>query len=85
MTDEAELKIAIIGAGPAGIAAGRELHTKGFRNFTIFDAMADDPRSHKGIAHPTSPIIFLRWDPTPWCLTCRILLQRRNMSKPSCA
>jgi cyclohexanone monooxygenase len=39
MTDRPDLKIAIIGAGPAGIAAGRELHTKGFRNFTIFDAL----------------------------------------------
>lgn len=32
------LRIAIIGAGPAGIAAGRELLCKGFTKFTIFDA-----------------------------------------------
>ena len=31
--------IAIIGAGPAGIAAGRELLRKGFDQFTIFDAL----------------------------------------------
>ncbi|MEH6590036.1 MAG: NAD(P)/FAD-dependent oxidoreductase [Halioglobus sp.] len=39
MTDPVDPKIAIIGAGPAGIAAGRELHTNGLRNFTIFDAL----------------------------------------------
>ena len=33
------LRIAIIGAGPAGIAAGRELLQKGFSEFTIFDAL----------------------------------------------
>jgi cation diffusion facilitator CzcD-associated flavoprotein CzcO len=31
--------IAIIGAGPAGIGAGHELLRKGFREFTIFDAL----------------------------------------------
>lgn len=34
-----DLRIAIIGAGPAGIATGRELLRKGFGNFTIFDAL----------------------------------------------
>ena len=39
MSDKAELHIGIIGAGPAGIAAGRELLQKGFTHFTIFDAL----------------------------------------------
>ncbi len=34
-----DLNIAIIGAGPAGIAAGRELLQQGFNRFTIFDAL----------------------------------------------
>lgn len=33
------MRIAIIGAGPAGIAAGRELLQQGFTEFTIFDAL----------------------------------------------
>ncbi len=33
------MRIAIIGAGPAGIATGRELLQKGFTEFTIFDAL----------------------------------------------
>jgi cyclohexanone monooxygenase len=33
------MRIAIIGAGPAGIAAGRELLQQGFSDFTIFDAL----------------------------------------------
>ena len=32
-------RIAIIGAGPAGLAAGRELLRQGFSDFTIFDAL----------------------------------------------
>ena len=32
-------RIAIIGAGPAGIAAGRELLQQGFSNFTLFDSL----------------------------------------------
>ncbi|MFT7263894.1 MAG: cyclohexanone monooxygenase [Halioglobus sp.] len=32
-------RVAIIGAGPSGIAAGRELLQKGFSHFTIFDAL----------------------------------------------
>ena len=36
------MNVAIIGAGPAGIAAGRELLKKGFNDFTIFDAL-DEP------------------------------------------
>ena len=32
-----DLSIAIIGAGPSGIAAGYELRRQGFSNFTIFD------------------------------------------------
>ena len=31
--------VAVIGAGPAGIAAGRELLRQGFHQFTIFDAL----------------------------------------------
>lgn len=33
------MRIAIIGAGPAGIAAGRELLKQGFSEFTLFDAL----------------------------------------------
>ena len=33
------MKIAIIGAGPSGIAAGRELLQQGFQDFTIFDEL----------------------------------------------
>lgn len=33
------MKIAIIGAGPAGIGAGRELLQQGFTDFTIFDSL----------------------------------------------
>ncbi len=33
------MKIAIIGAGPAGLAAGRELLQHGFNDFTVFDAL----------------------------------------------
>jgi len=39
MSRDKPLRIAIIGAGPAGIAAGRELLQKGFTDFTIFDAL----------------------------------------------
>jgi cyclohexanone monooxygenase len=37
MTTPNSLRIAIIGAGPAGIAAGHELLKQGIENFTIFD------------------------------------------------
>ena len=33
------MRIAVIGAGPAGIAAGHELLKQGFTDFTIFDAL----------------------------------------------
>lgn len=36
--DHASLRIAIIGAGPSGIAAGHELLARGFTNFTIYEA-----------------------------------------------
>lgn len=39
MKDHSAKHIAIIGAGPAGIAAGRELLLNGFTNFTIFDSL----------------------------------------------
>ncbi len=39
MTQNHQPSIAIIGAGPAGIGAGRELLQRGFSNFTIFDAL----------------------------------------------
>ncbi len=39
MSSDQSLRIAIIGAGPAGIAAGKELLDKGFSDFTIFDAL----------------------------------------------
>ncbi len=38
--DRAALRIAIIGAGPSGLAAGHELLAKGFSNFTIFEKAA---------------------------------------------
>ncbi len=38
-TDPGQLRIAIIGAGPAGIAAGHELLARGFTDFTLFDAL----------------------------------------------
>jgi cyclohexanone monooxygenase len=37
MTDRQALRIAVIGAGPGGIATGRELLQQGFENFTIFE------------------------------------------------
>ncbi|PLW83751.1 cyclohexanone monooxygenase [Kineobactrum sediminis] len=39
MTDHSALRVAVIGAGPAGLAAGRELLRKGFTDITIFDAL----------------------------------------------
>lgn len=36
--DPGALRIAVIGAGPAGLAAGHELLAHGFENFTIFEA-----------------------------------------------
>jgi cyclohexanone monooxygenase len=33
-----ELRIAVIGAGPSGLAAGHELLARGFTNFTIYEA-----------------------------------------------
>ena len=38
-TSEGSMKIAVIGAGPSGIAAGHELLKRGFADFTIFDAL----------------------------------------------
>ena len=35
--DNASLRIAVIGAGPSGLAAGHELLAKGFDDFTIFE------------------------------------------------
>ena len=39
MSGGSEFKVAIIGAGPAGLGAGRELLKKGFADFTIFDSL----------------------------------------------
>jgi cyclohexanone monooxygenase len=39
MAGGSKFSVAIIGAGPAGLAAGRELLQKGFTDFTIFDAL----------------------------------------------
>ena len=41
MAQPADLRIAIIGAGVSGIAAGHELLDKGFSNFTIFEKAAE--------------------------------------------
>ena len=38
MLDQDSLRIAIIGAGPSGIATGHELLAQGFTNFTIYEA-----------------------------------------------
>ncbi len=37
MAQYSHLRVAVIGAGPAGLAAGRELLTRGFDHFTIFE------------------------------------------------
>lgn len=37
MADKKDLRVAIIGAGPSGIASGHELLKQGFTNFTIFE------------------------------------------------
>lgn len=37
MADHSRLRVAVIGAGPAGLAAGHELLAHGFTNFTIFE------------------------------------------------
>lgn len=37
MAENSELRVAIIGAGPSGIAAGHELLKQGFKQFTIFE------------------------------------------------
>jgi cation diffusion facilitator CzcD-associated flavoprotein CzcO len=38
VNDNDSLRIAIIGAGPAGLAAGHELLARGFSNFTLYEA-----------------------------------------------
>ena len=40
MADPASLRVAVIGAGPSGIATGHELLAKGFSQFTIFEKAA---------------------------------------------
>lgn len=39
MPDNTAFRVAVIGAGPSGLAAGRELLRAGFTDFTIFDAL----------------------------------------------
>jgi len=39
MPDLSTLRVAVIGAGPAGLASGRELLRQGFQQITIFDAL----------------------------------------------
>ncbi len=39
MTSKNDMRVAIIGAGPAGIGAGYELKKQGFNHFTIFDSL----------------------------------------------
>lgn len=39
MSDSSTLRVAVIGAGPAGLASGRELLRQGFEHITIFDAL----------------------------------------------
>ena len=39
MPDFSTFRVAVIGAGPAGLASGRELLRQGFRHITIFDAL----------------------------------------------
>jgi cation diffusion facilitator CzcD-associated flavoprotein CzcO len=38
LQDHASLRIAVIGAGPAGLAAGHELLAQGFTSFTLYEA-----------------------------------------------
>lgn len=38
MNEHADLRIAVIGAGPAGLATGHELLAHGFTNFTLYEA-----------------------------------------------
>jgi cation diffusion facilitator CzcD-associated flavoprotein CzcO len=38
LSDHASLRVAVIGAGPSGIAAGHELLAQGFTEFTLFEA-----------------------------------------------
>ena len=45
--EQRQPRIAVIGAGPAGIGTGRELLRKGFTDFTIFDAL-DAPGGRSG-------------------------------------
>ena len=54
MPETPTLRVAVIGAGPAGLAAGRELLSKGFSDFTIFDAAVDKWKAVSGDAEPVS-------------------------------
>ena len=38
MSNDHSLRVAVIGAGPAGLAAGHELLARGFRDFTLYEA-----------------------------------------------
>ena len=49
MAGNADLRVAVIGAGPAGIVAGRELHAQGFTQFTIFEKAAVNVSVIRGV------------------------------------
>jgi 2-polyprenyl-6-methoxyphenol hydroxylase-like FAD-dependent oxidoreductase len=59
MSQQSMPRIAVIGAGPVGLIAGRELLRQGFEDFTIFEEAARrPPRASSGskAARSWSPI-----------------------------
>ena len=97
MADDSDVRVAVIGAGPSGLVAGRELLKEGFRGFTIFekaDAVGGTwhQHSYRGSERSTdlhAPISFQ--EPAPLVLgnlrfsTWRILptpFRRTNIRTP---